>query len=451
MPFAEDRDSRLHRLLVLFNGANSDVQRDRAIHEIWRENGDYFQRCLFKWAYKIDKGGGTERGFHQAAILEYRTAGGQAADVSGFEGVMDHTMAATNLVIRKADDREGMLEAELRSAAFLLFLKAAKKFDPARGVPFRGYYWKIAKHAVIDVKRKLPAGLTGKPKAAEPSQFRTSQYEEDAVELADRILTARSEAYVRRWCERPDVDAIDGDIVRLHLIRPDDKSVPFHSLEDIARRHGVTKQAIAKRRKRIETDLLAKGSKRGSDNLTHQEPVGIWLSVSEGDRIFREREGEGLPQTSSRLSVYGDASTCFEGEGPADLIEAYERALEAFAAGTRFNLYWREMPKIFGRVDQSLERLAAIAGTEASVYEMLSGRGREALQEIKHLRGMLAAPKPIRPSFYQSTGHAYLGPRQKLVPGPILELRARMRRKLGPLSPAAAIPEEDRGAYVPST
>ena len=226
--------------------------------------------------------------------------------------------------------------------------------------------------------------------------------------------------------------------------------MPFHSLEDIALRHGLTKQAVAKRRKRIVTDLLAKGSKRGTDNLTPQEPIGIWLSVSNGDRNCFEGRGEGLPQTSSaRLSVYGDASTCFEGEQqPAiDLIEAYEQALEAFAAGTRFNLYWREMPKVFGRVDQSIERLAAIAGTEASVYEMLSERGRKALQEIKHLRTMLAAPKRNRPSFYQSTGHAHLGPRLKLVPGPILELRARMRREFGPLSPAAIIPEDDRGSY----
>ena len=128
---------------------------------------------------------------------------------------------------------------------------------------------------MIDVKRKLPAGLTGKPEVAEPRELRTHpcQYETDAVALADRILTARSEAYVKRWCERPDVDAIDGDIIRLHLIRPDDKSAPFHSLEDIALRHSVTKQAIAKRRKRIVTDLLDKGSKRGSDNLTPQEPV----------------------------------------------------------------------------------------------------------------------------------------------------------------------------------
>ncbi len=234
----------------------------------------------------------------------------------GFEGVMDHTMTAANLVIRKADDREGMLEAELRSAAFLRSLKAAKRFDPTRGVPFRGYYWKIAKHAVIDVKRKLPAGLTGKPEVAEPKEFRTSQYEADAVVETDRILTARSEAYVQRWCERPDVDAIDADIVRLHLIRPGDKSVLFHSLEDIALRHGVTKQAIAKRRKRIVTDLLARGSRHGSDNMTPQEPIGIWLSVSDGHRICCEGGGEGPPQTSSaRLSVYGDASTCFEGEG----------------------------------------------------------------------------------------------------------------------------------------
>ena len=150
------------------------------------------------------------------------------------------------------------------------------------------------------------------------------------------------------------------------------------------------------------------------------------------------------------MSVYGDASTCFEGEEqpPIDLIEAYEQTLEAFAAGTRFNLYWREMPKVFGRVDQSIERLAAIAGTEASVYEMLSERGLQALQEMQHIQGMLAryAPKR-RPSFHQSTGYTQLKPRLSLVPGPILELRARMRLELGPLSPAAVIPTDDRGAY----
>ena len=176
------------------------------------------------------------------------------------------------------------------------------------------------------------------------------------------------------------------------------------------------------------------------------------MSVSEGHRIYFEGEGEGPLQTSSaRLSVYGDASTCFEGEQqPAfDLIEAYEQALEAFAAGTRFNLYWREMPKVFGRVDQSIERLASIAGTEASVYEMLSERGRQALQEMRHIRAILAAPRLSRPSFYQSTGYTHLGPRPGLVPGPILKLRARMRREVGPFNPAypPIIPLKDRGAY----
>ena len=269
--------------------------------------------------------------------------------------------------------------------------------------------------------------------------------------LAGRILTARSKAYVQRWCERPDVDAVDGDIVRLHLIRPDDKSVPFHSLEDIARRHNVTKQAIAKRRKRIVADLLDKGSKRGSDNLTPQEPMGIWLSVSDGHRIFIEAGGETSPQTSSaRLSVYDDASTCFEGEEqpPFDLIEAYEQALKAFAAGTRFNLYWREMPEVFGRVDVSIQWLASIAGTPESVYAMLSERGRQALRQMRHIRGMLAryAPKR-RPSFYQSTGYTHLGP--GLVPGPILKLRARMGREVGPFNPdyPPIISEADRGSH----
>ena len=456
----------MHRLLVLFNGANNDEQRDRAINQIWCEHGDYFQRCLFKWAYKIDKNGGTERGFHQAAIYEYRTGGDQAADVSGFEGVMDHTMAATNLIIRKADDREGMLEAELRSAAFHLFLKAAKKFDQKRGVPFRGYYWKIAKYAVIDVKRKLPAGLTGKSEVAEPKHNEPCHYELEAMAVAGRILQARSEAYVLRWCNRDDVDAIDGDIVHLHLIRPalcDGKRPPFHSLEDIATRHGISKQAVAKRRKLIVTDLLGRGSKRSSDNLTPQEPTAIWLSVSDGHRICFEGGGERSHQTSSaRLSVYGDASTCFEGENqpatPIDLIEAYEQALEAFAAGTRFNLYWREMPKVFGRVDQSIQRLAAIAGTPESVYETLSDSGREALHDMWRIQEELAITdygkrnrphKPNLPSFHQSTGYTHLGPRPGLVPGPILQLRARMRREIGPFNPAypPAIPELQRGSF----
>jgi len=268
--FQQDRDARLHLLILVFNNSN-EYRRERVLAEIWNGYGDYFERCIFKHASKM---GGTERGFHQDAILEYRTGGDQNGDVGGFEGVMDHTMSATNLRIRKADDREGMLEAELRSAAYLLFLKAAKKFDPSRGVPFLGYYWKIARHAVIDVKRRLPAGLTGKPEQHEPKATEPCQYEQHATKRAERILRARSRAYIKRWCERPDVDDIDRDIIRLHLFRPDNKSVPFHSLEDIAARHGVTKQAVAKRLGRIVTDLLDRGSRRGSDGHTPTEEIG---------------------------------------------------------------------------------------------------------------------------------------------------------------------------------
>ena len=89
--------------------------------------------------------------------------------------------------------------------------------------------------------------------------------------------------------------------------------------------------------------------KRGSDKQTPQEPVGKWLSASEDER------------------------SCFEGAGQqtAPLIETYQQALEKFAAGTSFNLYWREMPKIFGQVDTSLQWLASISGTLESVYAML--------------------------------------------------------------------------------
>jgi hypothetical protein len=423
----EDRDARLHRLILVFNNSN-EYRRERVLAEIWQRYGDYFERCIFKHANKM---GGTERGFRQHEVYEYRTGGDQNGDVSGYEGVMDETMAATSLRIRKADDREGMLEAELRSAAYLLFLKAAKKFDPARGVPFMGYYWKIARHAVIDVKRRRPAGLTGKPEHHEPKATGPCQYEQHAVAMAERILGARSMAYVQRWCERSDVDVIDGDIIRLHLFRSDDKSVPFHSLEDIAARYGISKQAIAKRRKQIVTDLLGKGSKRGSDGMTPTEHMFIWLSVSEDVRICLVGEEQQTPQTT-RLSVSGEARNCFEGGGSLHLIDAHQSALEEFAAGTRFNLFWREMPEIHGLVDTSVERLAAIAGTEASVYEMLSTRGRRALRQMRHIHGMLGKPRVKRPSFYQSTNSKHLGQRPHLVPGPILEFRAYMRKKYGP-------------------
>jgi hypothetical protein len=385
----EDPDSRLHRQIALFNlidtyNKDGNRQRDRILTEIWREHGDYFLHCMFKHAMTM---GGVDGVFLKDAVYEYRTPGKQAADVAGFEGVMDHTMAATNLQIRKADDREGYLEADLRSAAFRLLLKAAKKFDPKRGVPFRGYYWKIARNAVIDVKKKLPSGLTGNP---EPKEHRAEpcRYEREAGAIADRILRARSEAYVRRWCRRPDVDAIDLDIMRLHLIRPDDRSVPFHGLEDIAVRHSVSKQAIAKRRKLIVTDLLGKTSKRGSDKQTPQEPVGKWLSASEDER------------------------SCFEGAGQqtAPLIETYQQALEKFAAGTSFNLYWREMPKIFGQVDTSLQWLASISGTPESVYAMLSNRGRRALREMGRIRSMLGLKIAPFSFLSQTRGEGLYGP-----------------------------------------
>ena len=431
----EDPDSRLHRLLIIFNKGNRR-QRSRALPEIWKEHGDYFLRCMFKHANKM---GGTERGFYQDAILEYRTAGEQNGDVKGFEGVMDHTMADANLRIRKADDREGYLEAELRSAAFLLFLKAAKKFDPKRGVPFRGFYWKIARHAVIDVKRRLPAGLTRRPEMAEPKSGRTEPYDDElnADAITERILRARSEAYLRRWGKS--ADAIDRDIIKLHLIRSplcDGKRPPFHSLQAIADRHGISRQSAAKRRKRIETELINKGSTDGASGKRY----GSYID---------------------RLSNFSDVRICFEGAGNTtvlDLIHEYEIAQNKFARGTSFNLYWRPGPKIFGRVDQSVQRLAAIAGTPESVYAMLSERGREALQEMRRIENELAntqygrrnrPDKPNLPSFYQSTGYTHLGPRQKLVPGPILELRARMRREVGPFNPAypPIIPHEYRGSF----
>ena len=288
----EDPDSRLHRQIALFNKGNSR-QRNRILKEIWSEHGDYFLRCMFKHAMKM---GGVDGVFLKDAVYEYRTAGDQCGDVGGFEGVMDHTMAATNLQVRKADDREGYLEAELRSAAFLLFLKAAKKFDPTRGVPFRGYFWKIARNAVIDVKRRLPAGLTGRPETAEPKQARTEPYDDElrADAITERILRARSEVYVQRWCKS--ADEIDRDIINLHLIRSplcDGKRPPFHSLQAIADRHGISRQAVAKRRKRIESDLVNKGSTDGASTCKR---YGSYLD---------------------RLSNFSDVRICFEGADSA--------------------------------------------------------------------------------------------------------------------------------------
>ena len=116
------------------------------------------------------------------------------------------------------------------------------------------------------LKEALPAGLVGKSKQAEPVA-RTEPYlaELEAKAIADRILEVRSEAYVRRWCDRPDVDDVDRDIVNLNLIRPPSRNgsqPPFHSLAEIAARHGISRQAVAKRRDRIVDDLIGATNKR---------------------------------------------------------------------------------------------------------------------------------------------------------------------------------------------
>ena len=275
----EDPDSRLHRLLIIFNKGNRR-QRSRALTEIWKEHGDYFLRCMFKHANKM---GGTERGFYQDAILKYRTAGEQNGDVKGFEGVMDHTMADANLRIRKADDREGYLEAELRSAAFLLFLKAAKKFDRSGGVPFRGFYWKIARHAVIDVKRRLPAGLTRRPEMAEPESGRTEPYDDElnADAITERISRARLKPIYGAGAR-----ALTGLLPGHHQAASDPvtdmrrRRPMFHSLQAIADRHGISRQSAAKRRKRIETNC-SEGFNRRRKWQT------LWEVISIGCRSFR--------------------------------------------------------------------------------------------------------------------------------------------------------------------
>jgi hypothetical protein len=76
-----------------------------------------------------------------------------------------------------------------------------------------------------------------------------SESQRDAEQIADRILTARSESYVLRWCKRSDVDAIDLDIVYHNLLRPrgrNGRRTGFLSLGEIAEKHGVSRQSAAK-------------------------------------------------------------------------------------------------------------------------------------------------------------------------------------------------------------
>src|SRR5262249_55604310 len=149
-------------------------------------------------------------------------------------------------------------------------------YDPANGCSsIRSWYHILARGAVRDVKRRRSAGTVGRAELAEPKHARTEPTESqpEAAAVANKILTARSEAYVLRWCKRPDVDAIDRDIVCHHLLQPG-----FLSLGDIAGKYGVTRQAVAKRRKRIVADLTERGSRRGSDAQTPKRRSGSWLS-----------------------------------------------------------------------------------------------------------------------------------------------------------------------------
>jgi hypothetical protein len=184
------------------------------------------------------------------------------------------------------------------------------------------------------------------------------------------------------------VDAVDRDNLINNLIRPAGEM--FLSLADIAKRHGVSKQAAAKRRARIEADLVGKGSRRGSDG-------DGWLSVLEHLPIVNVRRG-----------------------ARPDLSEQYEAAQQKFAGGTGYNLYWSG-PSFQEAVDTSLKR-AGITGTPESVYQMLTPGAVQALDDMRRCRDALGVPAvptdpatgAALPSFISSTRKGYVDRRLRM-------------------------------------
>ena len=183
---------------------------------LWKKHGQFIQLSMLEHAHAM--GGTGSRWGEEGAILPYDTIGfvddHSGEEVRG-EGVVYHAEPS------RAAHQEGSLEQEFRSGAADVFVRATKGFDPELGTPYRVWLWTCARNAVRDIKDGLPAGLVGKSeKAHAPVRAEPHRAELEARAIADRILEIRSEAYVIRWCARPDVDDVDRDVVNLNLIRP---------------------------------------------------------------------------------------------------------------------------------------------------------------------------------------------------------------------------------------
>jgi hypothetical protein len=179
---------------------------------LWKKHGQFIQLSMLDRAHAT--GGTSTRWGEASTILEYSTIG--FVDASGEEieeGVVYNAEPST------APHQEGSIEREFRSRAFDVFVRATKSFDPERGTQYRVWLWICARNAVKDIKKARPAGLVGKSRKADATvRTEPDQAELEVEAIADRILQIRSEAYVLRWCEGPDVDDVDRDVVNLHLI-----------------------------------------------------------------------------------------------------------------------------------------------------------------------------------------------------------------------------------------
>ena len=145
-----------------------------AIDQLWRWNERFLQLSMLKHAH--DMGGtGARDGVRGAS--SWNTPASARKDLLKTRSP------------RTSSKQEGALEADLRSAAADVFVRATRGFDPERGTPYRIWLWICARDAVRDIKRELPAGLVGKSKQAEPvARTGPSKAELEAKAIADRIL-----------------------------------------------------------------------------------------------------------------------------------------------------------------------------------------------------------------------------------------------------------------------
>ena len=342
-------------------------------------------------------GGTSTRWGEAGTIVEYASI--------GEEGLVEDAEPSTS------SKQEGALEADLRSAAADVFVRATRGFDPERGTPYRIWLWICARNAVKDIKEARFAGLVGKSRKADAA-VRTKPYqaELEAEAITDRIREVRSEAYIRRWCERPDVDGVDRDVINLHLIRPptpNGSQPPFHSLAEIAERHGITRQAVAKRRDRVVEDLIGTTNKRRSDGASHcrnGRRLGSWLSDFQGPRIlirrnkhspYRQHRGRLEKLLAGRwrqinhrdldpeLSLHRDGKIT---DAELDLIHEYQSAFEAFAHGTGFNLGWGAAWKERVVSPSTDDMRDFFEGEPDGAVRLLTAHQKEALQTIARCR-----------------------------------------------------------------